>query len=135
MVHNGIEYGLMAAFAEGFNILHHANAGLADRAADALDRARAYIADREHAGSAGLQRAFGVAARAFLAGNHETGPVELDAAILQPAGRGIGADEQEQIADRGLGFYTGRRFHVDSSSFRKWGANGKGATSPCVTEA
>ena len=35
MVHNGIEYGLMAAFAEGFNILHHANAGLADRAADA----------------------------------------------------------------------------------------------------
>ena len=37
--------------------------------------------------------------------------------------------------DAGLGFYTGRRFHVDSSSFRKWGANGKGATSPCVTEA
>ena len=35
----------------------------------------------------------------------------------------------------GLGFYTGRRFHVDSSSFRKWGANGRGATSPCVTEA
>ena len=27
MVHNGIEYGLMAAFAEGFNILKHANAG------------------------------------------------------------------------------------------------------------
>ena len=27
MVHNGIEYGLMAAYAEGFNILHHANAG------------------------------------------------------------------------------------------------------------
>ena len=24
MVHNGIEYGLMAAYAEGFNILHHA---------------------------------------------------------------------------------------------------------------
>jgi len=35
MVHNGIEYGLMAAFAEGFNILHHANAGHAERAADA----------------------------------------------------------------------------------------------------
>jgi 6-phosphogluconate dehydrogenase len=28
MVHNGIEYGLMAALAEGFNVLHHANAGL-----------------------------------------------------------------------------------------------------------
>ena len=35
----------------------------------------------------------------------------------------------------GLGFYTGRRFHVDSSGFRKWGPNGKGATSPCVTQA
>jgi 6-phosphogluconate dehydrogenase len=27
MVHNGIEYGVMAAFAEGLNILHHANIG------------------------------------------------------------------------------------------------------------
>jgi 6-phosphogluconate dehydrogenase len=27
MVHNGIEYGVMAAYAEGLNILHHANAG------------------------------------------------------------------------------------------------------------
>lgn len=37
--------------------------------------------------------------------------------------------------DAGLGFYTGRRFHVDSSGFRKWGADGKGATSPCATYA
>jgi len=37
--------------------------------------------------------------------------------------------------DAGLGFYTGRRFHVDSSGFRKWGPDGKGATSPCVTQA
>jgi hypothetical protein len=35
----------------------------------------------------------------------------------------------------GLGFYTGRRFHVDSSGFRKWGPDGKGASSPCVTYA
>jgi len=35
MVHNGIEYGLMAAYAEGLNILRHANAGAGDRAADA----------------------------------------------------------------------------------------------------
>jgi 6-phosphogluconate dehydrogenase len=35
MVHNGIEYGLMAAYAEGLNILHHANAGSAERKADA----------------------------------------------------------------------------------------------------
>jgi 6-phosphogluconate dehydrogenase len=27
MVHNGIEYGIMAAYAEGLNILHHANLG------------------------------------------------------------------------------------------------------------
>jgi len=35
MVHNGIEYGIMAAYAEGLNLLHHANAGLASRAVDA----------------------------------------------------------------------------------------------------
>jgi 6-phosphogluconate dehydrogenase len=35
MVHNGIEYGLMAAYAEGLNILHRANAGKERRAADA----------------------------------------------------------------------------------------------------
>jgi 6-phosphogluconate dehydrogenase len=35
MVHNGIEYGIMAAYAEGLNLLRHAGAGLADRAADA----------------------------------------------------------------------------------------------------
>ncbi|HZI62373.1 MAG TPA: decarboxylating 6-phosphogluconate dehydrogenase [Pyrinomonadaceae bacterium] len=35
MVHNGIEYGLMAAYAEGFNVLHHANVGKLDHAADA----------------------------------------------------------------------------------------------------
>ncbi len=35
MVHNGIEYGLMAAYAEGLNILRHADVGLRARAADA----------------------------------------------------------------------------------------------------
>ena len=35
--------------------------------------------------------------------------------------------------DIGLGFYAGNRFHVDSKGFRKWGADGKGSTSPCVT--
>ncbi|HEY1422991.1 MAG TPA: decarboxylating 6-phosphogluconate dehydrogenase [Candidatus Acidoferrum sp.] len=35
MVHNGIEYGLMAAYAEGFNILKHANAGKQQRETDA----------------------------------------------------------------------------------------------------
>jgi len=35
MVHNGIEYGVMAAYAEGLNILHHANAGRSEHAVDA----------------------------------------------------------------------------------------------------
>jgi 6-phosphogluconate dehydrogenase len=35
MVHNGIEYGLMAAYAEGFNILKHANVGTREAQATA----------------------------------------------------------------------------------------------------
>jgi 6-phosphogluconate dehydrogenase len=35
MVHNGIEYGVMAAYAEGLNILKNADAGTASRQADA----------------------------------------------------------------------------------------------------
>jgi 6-phosphogluconate dehydrogenase len=35
MVHNGIEYGLMAAYAEGLNILKHANVGKQNRSTDA----------------------------------------------------------------------------------------------------
>jgi 6-phosphogluconate dehydrogenase len=35
MVHNGIEYGLMASYAEGLNILRHANVGRQSRTADA----------------------------------------------------------------------------------------------------
>jgi 6-phosphogluconate dehydrogenase len=35
MVHNGIEYGIMAAYAEGLNVLKNANAGKVTREADA----------------------------------------------------------------------------------------------------
>nr|WP_272214288.1 NADP-dependent phosphogluconate dehydrogenase [Marinicella sp. W31]MDC2879272.1 NADP-dependent phosphogluconate dehydrogenase [Marinicella sp. W31] len=35
MVHNGIEYGVMAAYAEGLNVLKAANAGKGDREVDA----------------------------------------------------------------------------------------------------
>jgi 6-phosphogluconate dehydrogenase len=49
MVHNGIEYGLMAAYAEGLNVLAKANIGAEDHAADAetapLDNARYYRYD------------------------------------------------------------------------------------------
>jgi 6-phosphogluconate dehydrogenase len=35
MVHNGIEYGIMASYAEGLNILHHADVGTQEHQADA----------------------------------------------------------------------------------------------------
>jgi 6-phosphogluconate dehydrogenase len=35
MVHNGIEYGMMASYAEGFNILRHANVGKQKQTEDA----------------------------------------------------------------------------------------------------
>ncbi len=35
MIHNGIEYGMMAAFAEGLNVLHNANTGKKNVASDA----------------------------------------------------------------------------------------------------
>ena len=41
MVHNGIEYGLMAAYAEGLNILHHANVGKRDARGGRRDHAAA----------------------------------------------------------------------------------------------
>jgi 6-phosphogluconate dehydrogenase len=50
MVHNGIEYGLMAAYAEGLNVLHHANIGKGTQESDAetapiRDAARYYSYD------------------------------------------------------------------------------------------
>jgi 6-phosphogluconate dehydrogenase len=35
MIHNGIEYGMMAAFAEGFNIIRNADIGLRQQEVDA----------------------------------------------------------------------------------------------------
>jgi 6-phosphogluconate dehydrogenase len=45
MVHNGIEYGLMAAYAEGLNIIKHANAG---RKQQELDAETAPLRDAEY---------------------------------------------------------------------------------------
>ena len=51
MIHNGIEYGLMAAYAEGFNILRHAGVGKSEHAVDAetapLTHAKYYQYDFE----------------------------------------------------------------------------------------
>ena len=53
-----------------------------------------------------------------------TGLIRSICAIHDFRGRGY---------DIGLGFYDGLRFHLDSKGYRRWGPNGKGATSPCVT--
>jgi 6-phosphogluconate dehydrogenase len=49
MIHNGIEYGIMAAYAEGLNILRHANSGGLTRTIDAettpLENPEAYRYD------------------------------------------------------------------------------------------
>jgi 6-phosphogluconate dehydrogenase len=49
MIHNGIEYGMMQAYAEGLNILAHANAGKTSKSGDAetapLDDPSAYQYD------------------------------------------------------------------------------------------
>jgi 6-phosphogluconate dehydrogenase len=39
MVHNGIEYGIMASYAEGFNVLRHANVGKRDAGAEDAETA------------------------------------------------------------------------------------------------
>jgi 6-phosphogluconate dehydrogenase len=70
MVHNGIEYGLMAAYAEGMNILRHANAGKAVRIADAetapLDHPELYQYDFDLAAIAEVWRRGSVVASWLL---------------------------------------------------------------------
>jgi hypothetical protein len=41
--------------------------------------------------------------------------------------------ERGQAFHIGLGFYGGVRFHIDTKSFRRWGSDNHGATSPCNT--
>ena len=70
MVHNGIEYGLMAAYAEGLNVLHHANAGATERAKDAetapLDQPEHYRYDLDLAAVAEVWRRGSVVASWLL---------------------------------------------------------------------
>jgi 6-phosphogluconate dehydrogenase len=70
MVHNGIEYGLMAAYAEGMNVLHHANAGATERAKDAetapLDEPEHYRYDLDLAAIAEVWRRGSVVASWLL---------------------------------------------------------------------
>jgi 6-phosphogluconate dehydrogenase len=99
MVHNGIEYGLMAAYAEGLNVLHHAGAGRADREADAetapLDRPEQYRYDLDVAAITEVWRRGSVVASWLL---------DLTAAALHasPSLDGFGG----RVSDSGEGRWT-----------------------------
>ena len=83
---------------------------LADRAADALDRARAHVADGEDPGQARLERRLaGGGARHRRAGQHEAGAVERRACRGRPSrsrgrrrrrGRGCGSAVRSRLSPR-----------------------------------
>src|ERR1700691_806008 len=85
----------------------HYLGAFANRAADPFDRARPHVADREHArhGRFKRRRGRGPIARSNP-GDHEARFIERHAA-WQPLSRGIGADEQKNVADRSFGLFTG----------------------------
>jgi 6-phosphogluconate dehydrogenase len=99
MVHNGIEYGLMAAYAEGLNVLAHANAGAEARTGDAetapLEDAAFYRYDLDLAEIAELWRRGSVVGSWLL---------DLTAAALHgsPGLEGF----QGHVADSGEGRWT-----------------------------
>jgi 6-phosphogluconate dehydrogenase len=96
MVHNGIEYGLMAAYAEGFDLLHHADAGLLERAADAetapLARPELYSYELDVAAIAELWRRGSVVASWLLdltaAALHDSPGLEGFAGRVSDSGEG-----------------------------------------------
>jgi len=99
MVHNGIEYGLMAAYAEGLNILHHANAGAVAREADAetapLDEPELYRYDIDVAAVSEVWRRGSVVASWLL---------DLTAAALQESPSLD--DYAGRVSDSGEGRWT-----------------------------
>jgi len=96
MVHNGIEYGLMAAYAEGLNVLHHANAGADAREADAettpLESPELYRYDLDLAAVAEVWRRGSVVASWLLdltaAALHESPALEDYAGRVSDSGEG-----------------------------------------------
>jgi len=96
MIHNGIEYGLMAAYAEGLNLLHHANAGRAVRQSDAetapLAHPDRYAYDLDLAAIAELWRRGSVVASWLLdltaAALHESPSLEGFAGRVSDSGEG-----------------------------------------------
>ena len=99
MVHNGIEYGLMAAYAEGLNLLAHADAGLHTAEADAetapLAHPRFYQYRLDLAAVAEVWRHGSIIASRLL---------DLTAAALKRDGRLEGF--AGRVADSGEGRWT-----------------------------
>jgi 6-phosphogluconate dehydrogenase len=99
MVHNGIEYGLMAAYAEGLNILHKANVGNEERPADAettpLREPKYYRYDIDTAAVAEVWRRGSVVASWLL---------DLTASALRKSP--ALADFQGRVSDSGEGRWT-----------------------------
>jgi 6-phosphogluconate dehydrogenase len=99
MVHNGIEYGMMASFAEGLNILHNANAGTTSSRGRRRDRAAGRarvlpVRHRHHGGDRSV--ATRQRDRVLAAGPDRRGPVRLPRAE-EFAGR---------VSDSGEGRWT-----------------------------
>jgi 6-phosphogluconate dehydrogenase len=141
MIHNGVEYGMMAAIAEGLSIIKHANTGKASRATDAetapLRDPEAYQYDIDTAEVAELWRRGTVISSwlvdltaAALARSPELGEFAgrvsdsgegrwtVQAAIDEgvPAGV-ITAALIERFESRGLGEYTGKVLSAMRSEF------------------
>ncbi|MDY0885142.1 phosphogluconate dehydrogenase (NAD(+)-dependent, decarboxylating) [Dongia soli] len=99
MVHNGIEYGLMAAYAEGMAVLHAANAGTRSRAVDAettpLRDPEHYQYDFDLADIAEVWRRGSVIASWLL--DLTAGALSRDSALSEFAGR---------VSDSGEGRWT-----------------------------
>ncbi len=99
MVHNGIEYGLMAAYAEGLNVLRNADTGSVKREGDAetapLDHPEYYRHRRRDRGVAARERDRVLAARLHRGG---AGGVPRAAGLL---GTGVGLRRGAMDRDRG----------------------------------
>ncbi len=99
MVHNGIEYGLMAAYAEGLNILRNANVGKRPHAQDAettpLRDPEHYQYDLDVGEIAELWRRGSVVASWLL--DLTAGALAVDASLAEFAGR---------VSDSGEGRWT-----------------------------
>ena len=141
MIHNGIEYGIMAAIAEGLSILRHANAGMAERETDAettpLTDPEAYQYDLNVADIAELWRRGSVVSSwlidltaAALAkspelsefAGHVSDSGEGRWTVLAAVEEGvpapvITASLYQRFESRGLGAFTGRLLSAMRSEF------------------